>query len=64
MGASEVVIKATGKDTDGAFFVAEIVLDLMKAAIAHTRKYRHTGRTAPWAERLIRTSRQSHTARS
>ena len=27
MGASEVVIKATGEDTGGAFFVAEIVLE-------------------------------------
>jgi len=27
MGGSEVVIKATGEDTDGAFFVAEIVLE-------------------------------------
>src|SRR4051794_27453730 len=34
--------------------VAEIVLDVMKAAFAHARKYRHAGRTAPWAVRLIR----------
>lgn len=27
MGASEVVIKATGEDTGGAFFVAEVVLE-------------------------------------
>jgi quercetin dioxygenase-like cupin family protein len=27
MGASEVVIKATGQDTGGAFFVAEVVLE-------------------------------------
>jgi quercetin dioxygenase-like cupin family protein len=27
MGASEVVIKATGEDTDGAFFFAEVVLE-------------------------------------
>jgi len=27
MGASEVVIKATGDDTGGAFFVAEVVLE-------------------------------------
>jgi quercetin dioxygenase-like cupin family protein len=27
MGASEVVIKATGADTGGAFFVAEVVLE-------------------------------------
>jgi diacylglycerol kinase family enzyme len=33
--------------------LAEVVLDLVKAAFAHDRKYRHAGRTAPWAERLI-----------
>jgi hypothetical protein len=27
MGATAVVIKATGEDTSGAFFVAEIVLE-------------------------------------
>src|SRR5438034_11402100 len=34
--------------------VAEVVLDLVKAAFTHSPKYRHVGRTAPWAERLIR----------
>src|SRR6266508_632135 len=34
--------------------LAEIVLDLVKAAFTHGRKYRHPRRTAPWAERLIR----------
>ena len=27
MGASEVVIKVTGEDTGGAFFIAEVVLE-------------------------------------
>src|SRR5438477_3568473 len=34
--------------------VAEVVLDPVKAAFTHSRKYRHAARTAPWAERLIR----------
>jgi diacylglycerol kinase family enzyme len=34
--------------------LAEVVLDLMQAALAHRHKYRHAARTAPWAERLIR----------
>jgi diacylglycerol kinase family enzyme len=34
--------------------LAEVVLDLVKTALAHGRKYRHSARTAPWAERLIR----------
>jgi diacylglycerol kinase family enzyme len=33
---------------------AQVVLDLMEAALTHNRKYRHAARTAPWAERLIR----------
>src|SRR5437763_15907755 len=36
--------------------LAEVVLDLVKAAFTHSRKYRHAARTAPWAERLIRRS--------
>ena len=40
--------------------LAEVVLDPMKAAIAHGRKYRHAPRTAPWAERLIRALPESH----
>src|SRR5215208_5602228 len=34
--------------------VAEVVLDVVEAALAHRHKYRHAGRTAPWAERPIR----------
>ena len=34
--------------------VTEVVLDLVKAAFTHSPKYRHVGRTAPWAEWLIR----------
>jgi diacylglycerol kinase family enzyme len=34
--------------------VAEVVLDVVEAALTHGRKYRHVGRTAPWAERPIR----------
>src|SRR5262249_15740823 len=41
--------------------LAEVVLDLMEAALAHGRKYRHLRRTAPWAERLIGGTPQSHT---
>jgi diacylglycerol kinase family enzyme len=33
--------------------VAEVVLDVVEAALTHGRKYRHTRRTAPWAERPI-----------
>src|SRR5262249_1300972 len=41
--------------------LAEVVLDLMEAALAHGRKYRHWDRTAPWAKRLIRGITKSHT---
>jgi diacylglycerol kinase family enzyme len=34
--------------------LAEVVLDVVEAALTHGRKYRHAGRTAPWAERPIR----------
>jgi diacylglycerol kinase family enzyme len=34
--------------------VAEVVLDVVKAALTHDRKYRHVRRTAPWAKRPIR----------
>ena len=33
--------------------LAEVVLDLVKAAFTHGAKYRHGCRTTPWAERLI-----------
>src|SRR5215218_4268482 len=36
--------------------LAEVVLDVVKAAFTHGRKYRHMWRTAPWAKRLIRGS--------
>ena len=41
---------------------AQVVLDLVKAAFTHGRKYRHAPRTAPWAERLIRGTAESHTS--
>jgi diacylglycerol kinase family enzyme len=34
--------------------IAQVVLDLVEAALTHRCKYRHPNRTAPWAERLIR----------
>ncbi len=43
--------------------LAEIVLDLVKAAFTHGPKYRHLVRMAPWAERLIRGTPESHTSR-
>jgi hypothetical protein len=33
--------------------LAEVVLDVVEAAIAHCRKYRHPNRTALWAKWLI-----------
>src|SRR5262249_59346026 len=40
---------------------AEVVLDVMKAAFAHPRKYRHEARTTPLAHRLLRGVPESHT---